>query len=181
MANKIVATTAERLRYAISYRHTTAAQVSKETNISRGSLSQYISGKFSPKQDRLYILAKHLRVSPLWLMGVDVPMEKPKEFFPINNITLKEKPNATNEVSYETLYKEIKKVANSLLSPEDMKLISRIQSLSIENRAVLKAMIETMLQAQKNTAQTGGEGTQKGTPSLKQVPSREKETNKPCE
>lgn len=38
MANKIVATTAERLRYAISYRHTTAAQVSKETNISRGSL-----------------------------------------------------------------------------------------------------------------------------------------------
>jgi hypothetical protein len=33
-------------------------------------------------------------------------------------------------------------------------------------------MIETMLQAQKNTAQTGGEdlSTQKGTPSLKQVP-----------
>lgn len=170
MANNIVATTAERLRYAISYRHTTAAQVSKETNISRGSLSQYISGKFSPKQDRLYILAKHLRVSPLWLMGVDVPMEvvKPKEFFPINNITLEEKPNTTNNVSYETLYKEIQDIANKLLPSEDMKLISRIQSLSIENRAVLKAMIETMLQAQKNTAQTGGEdsGTQKGTPSL---------------
>jgi hypothetical protein len=38
-------------------------------------------------------------------------------------------------------------------------------------------MIETMLQAQKNatTADSdGGEGTQKGTPSLQQVPSREK-------
>ena len=78
MANKIVATTAERLRYAISYRHTTAAEVSNKTGISRGSLSQYISGKFNPKQDRLYVLAKHLRVSPLWLMGIDVPMEKAK-------------------------------------------------------------------------------------------------------
>jgi transcriptional regulator with XRE-family HTH domain len=168
MANKIVATTAERLRYAISYRHTTAAQVSKETNISRGSLSQYISGKFSPKQDRLYILAKHLRVSPLWLMGVDVPMEKPKEFFPINNITLKEKPNATNNVSYETLYKEIQDIANKLLPPEDMNLISRIHGLTAANKAIVTAMIETMIK-QQNAPSVDGEGdsgTQKGTPSL---------------
>jgi transcriptional regulator with XRE-family HTH domain len=59
--------------------------------------------------------------------------------------------------------------------------VKKYNQLTAENRAVLKAMIETMLQAQKNTAQTGGEGTQKGTPSLQQVPSREKETNKPCE
>ena len=157
MASKIVATTAERLRYAISYRHTTAAQVSKETNISRGSLSQYMSGKFSPKQDRLYTLAKHLRVSPLWLMGIDVSMEdvKPKEFFPINNTTIEEKANTTNEVSYGTLYKEIKDIANKLLPPEDMKLISRIHGLTAANKAVFTAMIETMIEQQKVPSEDG--------------------------
>lgn len=157
MANKIVATTAERLRYAISYRHTTAAQVSKETNISRGSLSQYISGKFSPKQDRLYILAKHLRVSPLWLMGVDVPMEKPKEFFPINNITFEEKPSSTNNVSYETLYKEIKEVADKLLPPEDMKVIARLRQLTPANKAVVLALMETLIKQQNAPTTTASD------------------------
>jgi septal ring factor EnvC (AmiA/AmiB activator) len=61
--------------------------------------------------------------------------------------------------------------------------VKKYNQLTAENKHTLNAMIDTMLMAQKNTAQTGGEdsGTQKGTPSLKQVPSREKETNKPCE
>jgi transcriptional regulator with XRE-family HTH domain len=181
MYEKPTSTFAERLREAIDTRDVSMAEVARKTNISTAAISRYLRGDYEPKQDKMYALAKYLMVNPAWLMGYAVAKTVAKEFFPINNITLEEKSNTTNNVSYETLYKEIKKVANSLLSPEDMKLISRIQSLSIENRAVLKAMIETMLQAQKNTAQTGGEGTQKGTPSLQQVPSREKETNKPCE
>lgn len=39
-------------------------------------MSQYISGAFEPKNDRLYLIAQALDVNPVWLMGYDVPMEK---------------------------------------------------------------------------------------------------------
>lgn len=146
--NQIVATTAERLRQALEYRHINAAQVAKDTGISKGSLSQYISGKFNPKQDRLYTLAKYLRVSPLWLMGIDVPMEiiKPKEFYPIDNVRLTDK---NNQMSYTQLYEEFRELAEKVLPmPEDMKLIDRIRFLTPANKAVVTAMVETMIENQ---------------------------------
>ena len=39
-------------------------------------MSQYISGAFEPKQDRIFLIADALEVSEAWLMGFDVPMEK---------------------------------------------------------------------------------------------------------
>lgn len=164
--NQIVATTAERLRQALEYRHINAAQVAKDTGISKGSLSQYLSGKFSPKQDRLYILAKYLRVSPIWLMGIDVPMEtvKPKEFYPIDNVRLAD----NNQVSYTQLYEEFRKLAEKVLPmPEDMKLIDRIRFLTPANKAVVTAMVETLIE-QQNTPITaldrGSSETQKALP-----------------
>lgn len=147
--NQIVSTTAERLQQALDYRHINAAQVAKDTGISKGSLSQYLSGKFNPKQDRLYILAKYLRVSPIWLMGIDVPMEttKPKEFYPIDNVRLTDK---NNQVSYTQLYEEFRKLAEKVLPmPEDMKLIDRIRFLTPANKAVVTAMVETLIEQQK--------------------------------
>lgn len=40
----------------------------------RNDISQYVSGKVKPKQDKLSILAIALGVSEAWLMGYDVPM-----------------------------------------------------------------------------------------------------------
>lgn len=42
--------------------------------INKSDLSQYVSGKFEPKQDKLTILGLALNVSESWLMGFDVPM-----------------------------------------------------------------------------------------------------------
>ena len=47
-----------------------------EINIDKSLLSQYLSGKVEPKQDRLFILSEALKVNEAWLMGYDVPMEK---------------------------------------------------------------------------------------------------------
>lgn len=49
----------------------------KEYNIKlgRNDLSQYISGKVEPSQNKLFVLSKALGVSILWLMGLDVPIE----------------------------------------------------------------------------------------------------------
>lgn len=44
--------------------------------IPRNALSQYITGKVKPKQDKLSILGMALGVSEVWLMGYDVPMER---------------------------------------------------------------------------------------------------------
>ena len=46
--------------------------------IPKSSLSQYLSGDYEPKQDRVYDIAKVLNVSEAWLMGYDVPMERQK-------------------------------------------------------------------------------------------------------
>lgn len=45
-------------------------------NLGKNTLSQYVSGKTEPKQDKLSILGMALGVSEAWLMGYDVPMER---------------------------------------------------------------------------------------------------------
>jgi len=44
-----------------------------DIDISRSLLSYYVSGKAEPGNKRLFILSKALDVSPVWLMGFDVP------------------------------------------------------------------------------------------------------------
>ena len=50
----------------------------ERTGINKGALSSYLSGRYLPKQDNIYKLAKALDVNPAWLMGLDVPMEMPQ-------------------------------------------------------------------------------------------------------
>lgn len=54
----------------------------KEHNVrlGRNDISQYVSGKVEPGQDKLSILGHALNVNEAWLMGYDVPKERtPKE------------------------------------------------------------------------------------------------------
>lgn len=44
--------------------------------LGRNDISQYVSGKVLPKQDKLTVLGHALNVSEAWLMGYDVPMER---------------------------------------------------------------------------------------------------------
>lgn len=78
-------TTAERLKQIMDERNLKQVDVlalaqpyCKKYGVSLGktALSQYITGKFQPGQDRLQILGLALNVSEAWLMGFDVPREK---------------------------------------------------------------------------------------------------------
>lgn len=51
----------------------------------KGALSSYISGRYNPKQNNTYLIAKALNVSEAWLMGADVPMERPRD--PQSNVS----------------------------------------------------------------------------------------------
>lgn len=66
----------ERIKEAMSLRHKTQADLCELTGIPKSAMSQYVSGKFVPKQTRTHLLAKALEVNDAWLMGYDVPMTR---------------------------------------------------------------------------------------------------------
>ncbi|HDB8135157.1 TPA: helix-turn-helix domain-containing protein [Staphylococcus aureus Sa_TPS3184] len=47
--------------------------------ITKTDLSQYVNGKTSPGQKKLYVLSKVLDVSEAWLLGYDVSSERPTD------------------------------------------------------------------------------------------------------
>lgn len=71
-----------RISKALSIRGMKQSELCEKTGIPKSAISQYISGSFEPKQDRLFLIAQALDVDPVWLMGFDVPMEKEKKIPP---------------------------------------------------------------------------------------------------
>ena len=71
-----VATCADRIKEALNMKGLKQSDLCRLTGIPKSAISQYISGAFEPKQDRIYLLSKALNVSEAWLMGLDVPMER---------------------------------------------------------------------------------------------------------
>lgn len=69
-------TFSRRLSQIMSDTGVSAAELSRKTGISEAVISQYRSGKYEPKQDRLEEFAKAFNVSEAWLMGYDVPMDR---------------------------------------------------------------------------------------------------------
>ena len=69
---------ATRLKEALAIKGTKQIELSRLTHLDRGTINNYLTGKYEPKQDKLTIIAEALDVSPVWLMGYDVPMEREK-------------------------------------------------------------------------------------------------------
>lgn len=76
-------TTASRLRYIMALRNMKQIDILRAAlpyaeeygvKMNRSDISQYVSGKVIPGQDKLAVLGKALGVDPVWLMGIDVPM-----------------------------------------------------------------------------------------------------------
>lgn len=69
-------TSKERIAEAMRIRNISQSKLTRDTGISKGAISSYLSGRYEPKQDSIYKLAKALNVNEAWLMGYDVPMER---------------------------------------------------------------------------------------------------------
>lgn len=69
-----MATTAERIQEGMTLRNLKQADLVERTGISKGALSSYLSGRYTPKQNNIYLISKALNVSEAWLMGAEVPM-----------------------------------------------------------------------------------------------------------
>lgn len=66
----------KRISQALSLRNLKQTDLCNITGIPKSAMSQYISGAFEPKQDRIFLIANALDVSEAWLMGFDVPMDR---------------------------------------------------------------------------------------------------------
>ena len=60
-----------RLKSIMSERKITQSELSKRTGIRQSSISDWLNGRYEPKQDKIYLLAQALGVSPSWLLGYD--------------------------------------------------------------------------------------------------------------
>lgn len=85
--------TSERLRYIMDSRGLKQVEILKKCKpfcdkygirLAKNDLSQYVSGKVEPKQDKLSILSLALDISEAWLAGYDVPMVRNNNIIPID-------------------------------------------------------------------------------------------------
>ena len=76
----------ERIKEALQIRGMSAAELSRKSGIDKGSISNYLKGKYLPKQSAIGAMAIALHVSPAWLMGYDVEMES--NIIPTDSIDL---------------------------------------------------------------------------------------------
>lgn len=79
MSSEKKASCSDRISYALNVRGMKQSELCIKTGIPKSAISQYISGEFKPKQDRVFLIAQALAVDEAWLMGYDVPMERQKE------------------------------------------------------------------------------------------------------
>lgn len=68
----------KRLQMAMEIARMSQAELCEKTKIPKSAMSQYVSGSFQPKQKRMHLIAMALNVDEAWLMGYDVPMERPE-------------------------------------------------------------------------------------------------------
>ena len=65
-----------RLKKAMRYRGFRQADLASKTGIERGTISNYVNGKYKPKAKNVILIAEALKVNTPWLLGEDdIPME----------------------------------------------------------------------------------------------------------
>lgn len=78
-------TTADRLKQIMSEKNLRQIDILNRTvplckkygvKMNKSDISQYVSGKVEPSQEKLVILGMALGVQEAWLMGLDVPKER---------------------------------------------------------------------------------------------------------
>lgn len=108
-----VSSTPQRLREAMDATGKKQVDLVRETGIDKGSISNYLSGRYEPKQEAIYKLALALNVDEMWLWGYDVPSERQSDE---KNLAETKKPT----VKDDGLSDELKELIDHLKTlPED--------------------------------------------------------------
>ena len=69
-------TFANRLKLALELNNMKSTELAIKTGIDKSLISNYLSGRFKAKQDKVDVMAEVLNVSEGWLMGYDINIER---------------------------------------------------------------------------------------------------------
>lgn len=111
-----MSTTSQRIQEGMNLRGYKQIDLVEKTGISKGALSSYISGRYVPKQNNIYLIAKALDVNEAWLMGANVPMERVSE-------RVSEKPSAT--ITLYNVHCETQPEAELVLTCRDLNDVNK--------------------------------------------------------
>lgn len=103
-------------------------ELCQRTGIPKSSMSMYLSGERSPRQNRLSQIAEKFNISEAWLMGYDVPMER------------------TDSLSDETLSQKDKRDILDIISSTKAELLSQ-EGLMFDGDPASPEAIESILNA----------------------------------
>lgn len=119
------------------------APYSKEfgVKIQKSEISQYLSGKFEPGNDKIYVLSVALGVNPLWLSGYDEPM-----YNTLKQDTFKDEVEETPTVATDERYEYAAELLTKL-SPANQKIIMKLTPQNIDR---LFGYAERLLEEQSN-------------------------------
>lgn len=67
------------LRQVMDERQLKSVDICRLTGLGSGAVSQYLSGKRTPKLSTIELFSKALNISETWLLGLDVPQEREPE------------------------------------------------------------------------------------------------------
>lgn len=77
----------DRIKFLMEEKQITQTELSKRTGITQSSISDWLRGKYLPKQDKIDLLAKALDVTPAYLMGWEEGTNI-EQIEPINSIKI---------------------------------------------------------------------------------------------
>ncbi|MBQ4123573.1 helix-turn-helix domain-containing protein [bacterium] len=84
--DNLIDTFANRLSKALLLRNMKPIELAEKSGIDKGKISSYVNGRYKANQNTLYVLATTLNVSPVWLLGYDVPINNEESnIFPITD------------------------------------------------------------------------------------------------
>lgn len=71
-----ISNTSERINQLMETLGVTQSDIVKRTNLTKSSVSNYVSGKREPRQEAIYKISSAYNINPAWLMGYDVEMKE---------------------------------------------------------------------------------------------------------
>ena len=114
-----------RIREALSIRGLKQVELAEKSNISKGTINNWLAQRYQPKQQALMTLARILDVSEMWLAGYDVPMERPEA-------------QIKND--------ELVQLINEIRTNEELKkLFISICSLNDDQKKTIKSMVSELV------------------------------------
>ena len=90
-----------RLKEGLDIRGMKPVDLAERLGTSRGAISQYLSGKIAPRQDKLYQISQILNCSPAWLMGADLDIDgnpRKEPVYDLLDILFKHEPDFLSKI-----------------------------------------------------------------------------------